>query len=51
MYLIQDKILPMLNKYGEFWYAICLFQGVTYHQQLEVQDPNIANEVLKHQTN
>ena len=24
--------LPMLNKYGDFFYALCTFQGVTSHQ-------------------
>ena len=30
--LIYLPTLPMLNKYGNFRYAICTFQGVTSHQ-------------------
>ena len=41
----------MLNRYGEFWYAICTFQGVTSHQkhwnQAIVQETNLAKEALK----
>ena len=28
----QSTKLPMLNKYGDFWFAICTFQGESSYQ-------------------
>ena len=45
---IYNTNLPMLNKCGEFLYAICTFQGVTSHQNQNVGSPRSKyKEALK----